>query len=233
MTDDDLWARLRRVDPAASLMPIAPDRVSRLLEETMTDATAPPNATAHRATIGRYRFVALAAAALVALAIASGWSLMRPQNTTPAGIAAATPSQPTAVATPSKPTAVATPSRAIPTPQPPSITRLTAAGREQGRCQAPSPQSLATQADFVFAGRVTGISGDVVTLQVTHLYKGATTDVVRVTQEDDTAVELLGGVSFATGEKYLVASFEGGVMGCGYSGVADTPDLQELYERAF
>lgn len=38
-SDDDLAARMRAADPAASLPPAGPDRVERLLEDTMSDDT--------------------------------------------------------------------------------------------------------------------------------------------------------------------------------------------------
>ena len=37
--DDELLARLRAADPAASLPPADPDRVARLLEDTMSHDT--------------------------------------------------------------------------------------------------------------------------------------------------------------------------------------------------
>ena len=58
MNDDDLRARLRHADPAASLTPLAPDRASHLLEQTMSDTTG----TIDTAT--RRRMPVLAAAAM-------------------------------------------------------------------------------------------------------------------------------------------------------------------------
>lgn len=76
MTDDDLRSRLRRADPAAGLAPLAPDRVSRLVENTMTPTTtAAPGRKAPLLT--------LAAAALVLIAAVGGWLLLRPQDSTP------------------------------------------------------------------------------------------------------------------------------------------------------
>jgi hypothetical protein len=44
---------------------------------------------------------------------------------------------------------------------------------------------------------------------------------------------MLGSGRFETGQTYLIASSEGGVMTCGYSGEADSMGLQDLYDEAF
>jgi hypothetical protein len=117
----------------------------------------------------------------------------------------------------------------------PSVTvvSLTVAGGGQRKCAEPTAEILAAGTDFAFAGTVTGIAGDVVTLSVTHVYKGAKADEVRVRQAPGRSEEMLGSGRFETGQKYLVASSEGGVLTCGYSGEADSLGLRELYEKAF
>ena len=45
-TDDELLARLRAADPAASLPPADPSRVARLLEDTMSHDRHRPHARA-------------------------------------------------------------------------------------------------------------------------------------------------------------------------------------------
>ncbi|MEV6343141.1 hypothetical protein [Actinoplanes sp. NPDC051851] len=69
MTDDDLRTRLRAADPAASLPPMAPQQLDRLLEETMSTTSFP------------WRRVALIAAAFVLLA-GAGLLFLRPATPT-------------------------------------------------------------------------------------------------------------------------------------------------------
>ena len=102
-----------------------------------------------------------------------------------------------------------------------------------GKCVPPTAEILATGTDFAFAGTVTGIAGDVVTLSVTHIYKGAKADEVRLGQAPGRSEQLMGSGQFETGQKYLIASSESGVLTCGYSGEADSLGLQDLYDQAF
>ena len=153
----------------------------------------------------RRRLAVLVAAALVLIAAAgASWLLTRP-------------AQPMFDAV--KPSAV--------------VVSLTAAGGAQGKCAPPTAQILATGTDFAFAGTVTGIADDLVTLSVTHVYKGAKADEVRVRQAPGSSEQMLGSGRFETGKKYLIGSSDGGVMTCGYSGEADSAGLQDLYDKAF
>ena len=61
MSFDDLENRLRAADPAAELVPLGPDRVTRLLETTMTITLDKPSARPRRR-----RMIAVAAAAVAA-----------------------------------------------------------------------------------------------------------------------------------------------------------------------
>ncbi|BBH70953.1 hypothetical protein ACTI_76380 [Actinoplanes sp. OR16] len=84
MTEDDLRARIREADPAASLAALSPDEATRLVETTMTMTTT---------AVNRRRHYALAAAALVLVLGGTAWALTRPEEKTvqltgPAGIAA-------------------------------------------------------------------------------------------------------------------------------------------------
>ena len=109
-----------------------------------------------------------------------------------------------------------------------------ALGGTQANCVEPQAASLAEAADLAFAGTVTGIQGQTVTLQVTHTYKGANVTAAQVRQTGDTSEQLVGADgTFQLGRKYLVAAAEGQVMICGYSGEADAPGLRDLYDQAF
>ncbi|MFI5896626.1 hypothetical protein ACIA5D_41655 [Actinoplanes sp. NPDC051513] len=210
MTDDDLRERLRRADPAASLPPLAPDRVSRLLGETMTSTTSPATGAGVAAFRGR-RLVALAAAVLVMIVAGGGWLLTRPGE----------PSTPQAGGP-----AASTDAGAGPT------TKLTLTA-VRAKCAEPQAARLAEAADFAFAGTVTGIAGNVVRLHVTKIYKGAPAGQVEVAQAGGGSEQMLGSGKFETGKDYLVASAQGTVMICGFSGEADLPGLRDLYEKAF
>jgi hypothetical protein len=192
MTDDDLRARIREADPAASMAAASPDEVRLLLEKTMT--TMPETTTTTTAAGGRRRNYALAAAALVLVVAGAGWALTRPEEST---------------------------------------VRLTGPAPIAAKCVEPSAERLAASADLAFAGTVTALTATTVTMDVTHVYKGAGADRAEVTQTGETSEQLMGSGKFETGKDYLVASSAGAVMICGYSGEAATPGLREMYEQAF
>lgn len=153
------------------------------------------------------RLLTMAAAALVLIAAVGGWLLVRPEAQPPSG-----PGNPVAA---------------------PTVTDLAAPPGMQAKCVEPSAGNLKEHADFAFAGTVTGISRGVVTLEVTHVYLGRPVGEVRVAQEGYTSETMLGSGKFEKGLKYLVASNEGGILICGYSGEASAPGLQALYDEAF
>ena len=203
MTDDDLRARMRDADPAAALAPAAPDRITRLVEDTMTTATV--------ATRPRTAVLAAAAALVLIAAAAAGWVLLRPRSDS------AGPG-----------TVIAAPSEPAPAP----TVRLSAPA-VRAKCMEPTAAALTSAADFAFAGTVTGVAGDVVTLRVSRVYRGAAAGTVEVAQQGDTSETLMGSGRFETGRDYLVASSRGTVLICGYSGEADAQGLAALYGRAF
>lgn len=79
-----------------------------------------------------------------------------------------------------------------------------------------------------FAGTVSAVAQDAVTLTVDHWYKGGNADLVTI----DTPVTSEGPGEFVQGNKYLVTATNGTVNGCGYTGEA-TPDLQKYFDEAF
>lgn len=83
MTSDDLGDRLRAADPAAELAPLGPDRVTRLLETTMTTTLdKPPARPRHRRMFAVAAAVVAAATAGTALAIGGGHEPARPAQPT-------------------------------------------------------------------------------------------------------------------------------------------------------
>ncbi|KUL35239.1 hypothetical protein [Actinoplanes awajinensis] len=212
MTDDDLRAHLRRADPGASLPQLPPDRIAPLLEHTMAvpfaEATVTPITTSAR----RRRVAMLAAAAVVLFGVAAGWALLRPS--------------------PGPESTAGVPVVPLPAISSASVTRLTATGMV-AKCMEPTAELLRSRTDFAFAGTVQEIDGGVVTLAVTHVYLGTPVDLVQVAQEGGASETMLGSGKFEQGGKYLVAASEGAIRICGYSGEADAPGLQALYDAAF
>ena len=87
-------------------------------------------------------------------------------------------------------------------------------------------------AEVAFAGTATDVTGDQVTLDVDHWYKGGDADVVQLTGSFDAGVMLEGGIEMAEGERYLVTATDGTVNGCGFSG-AYTDDMAATFDEAF
>lgn len=82
-----------------------------------------------------------------------------------------------------------------------------------------------------FAGTVTAIGNEQVTLRVDHWYTGG--DAAEVTLDGATGPSgLLGEIDFQIGSEYLVTAENGQVNYCGYSGEA-TPDLRAAFDSAF
>jgi hypothetical protein len=209
VTDDDLRARLRRTDPAATLPPASPDDVDRLLGDTMTTTALRP---------APHRWAILAAAAFVLIVAAAGWLLTRPSPDRDVATAPIPSDRPATATAP------------VPSDGPATTIALDGVA---AKCREPRPDQLAKTAEFAFAGTVTDISANMVTIVVSHTYKGAAFAEVKVAQEGDSSEQMLGSGKFETGRRYLVASAQGQVLICGYSGEADSPGLQELYDKAF
>jgi hypothetical protein len=82
-----------------------------------------------------------------------------------------------------------------------------------------------------FAGTVSSVDGDTVTLDVHHWYAGG--DAATVTLRAPAGLQaLIDGFDFQAGEKYLITAADGNVNYCGYSGLA-TPELTAAYTDAF
>jgi hypothetical protein len=97
-------------------------------------------------------------------------------------------------------------------------------------CMAVSADILKDM-QVAFAGTVTTIDGEVVTLDVDQWFTEGEATVVTVTAPAGLEA-LIGSVPFAVGEEFLVSAFEGTVNYCGFSGPR-TPELLAVYEAAF
>ena len=98
-------------------------------------------------------------------------------------------------------------------------------------CIAFSPDELEKVAEIAFAGTVTTVDGDTVTLTVDEWYRGG--DATEVVLHAPQGMEaLIGGIPFEAGGQYLITAQNGTVNYCGFSGPA-TPEYQAAYEEAF
>jgi hypothetical protein len=204
MSDDQLRARLRDADPAASLPPADPDRVSRLLEDAMAlDTETESRQTGFR---GRSRLTWLvAAAAVVLIALGVAYAVLRqPLTTVPLEEAA---------------------------PAPDTLELALSDASAAGRCMTPTPATLG-RAEVAFDGEVASVSDGRVVLRPTQFYAGGPADQVEVAQASQSRQDLILGVRFEEGSRYLVAANGGDVMVCGFSGGYDE-ELADLYAQAF
>jgi Iap family predicted aminopeptidase len=108
--------------------------------------------------------------------------------------------------------------------------KLTLGSGAEGKCRAVEVADL-RRMQIAFEGTATAINGELVTLHVSHWYRGGTANTVEV-RSDAEAVATLLGVDFKTGESYLVTATNGQVSLCGESAPTN-PDLRTLYEQAF
>lgn len=208
---DDLAARLRAADPAASLPPATPERVARLLEDAMSeDLMTEHENPAEKAGAGSRRISWLAAAAAVVVIGGIG------------AFALGSDDEPDA------------PSAEPPGAIEPTVTELNAPGAAAytARCMVPNAETLSGKS-VAFDGTVLAIDGDVVTLETTTWYAGEPTDLVEVTAPGEELEKLLVAVSFEAGQRYLVAADQqGDVMVCGFSAPWSS-DLEQVYVDAF
>lgn len=219
MNDDEMRARLRAADPAASLRPADPEGLARLLEDTMRDETL--EGTRGSGVRGRSALTWVLAAAACALILGVAvFALLRTWSgdEAPGPVAddAPTVEAPTVDVTPSPDGS-------------PTVLRLPPP--VSARCAPPSPEILRSQ-DIALRATVTSVDGGTVVLEPEEVYAGAVGDTVEIAAPDESLVDLIGAPRFEEGESYLLAASEGEVVVCGHSGPA-IPVLERLYARAF
>lgn len=212
--DDKLRGVLRGGDPAGSLPPADPAALRSLLEDIMSaDLEIRPAGAGPSEPRRRTRATWLVAAAAVA-AIAAGGAFAV------AGLSGKDAGAPQADQ-PSSTTAGA--------PVAGQTTNLSVAP-QQGRCAAPDPAIL-TQYPVAFAGTVTAIDGNTVTLEATDVYAGEVGETVQVSAPPELFGTMQSMVQFEEGGDYLVAAFDGQLSMC-YSGTA-SGDLASPFQKAF
>jgi hypothetical protein len=209
VTDDELLARLRAADPAASLPPADPSRVARLLEDTMTDDLS----TESRATgtRGRGPLTWLLAAAAVLIIAGVGVFGVTMFSGGGGGDDAAAPRVSDQA----------------------TVTELhaPAARAYAARCMLPSARTIASQS-VAFEGTVDEITDGLVRLTPTRWYHGTATDEVTIEAPAPELADLIGAARFEPGRSYLVSATHGRVTVCGLT-APYSADLAALYAEAF
>ena len=83
-----------------------------------------------------------------------------------------------------------------------------------------------------FAGTVTDVGDDTVSMRVDRWYAGSGPDEVALEIPPGAHAALIGEIDFREGGSYLITAVDGTVNLCGYSGEA-TAELQALFDAAF
>jgi hypothetical protein len=205
MNDDELLARLRAADPAASLPPADPGRTARLLEDTMSHDTETPPADQHTPVRSRSPLAWLvAAAAVLVIAGVGAFAVLGPGD-----------------------------DPQVPAAQPPAPTVLALSARPptSAKCMVVTAEVLANQ-QVAFDGTVVTITDGLVTLDVTQWYRGGDADQVTVQAPPEGMEALLSAADFQVGHRYLVSATDGFVSVCGFS-AAYSDELAAMYAQAF
>jgi hypothetical protein len=202
--DDDLRARLRRLDPAGDLPvdPVTSPRAASHMERAMQTLDTPT------APARRTRLLVGAAVLGAAAAVTAGVLLLGGGEVDPSAGAGSSPSA-------GSPTTL---ELSLPDPG-------TAASCLQFELRYLADMSPA------FAGTAVDVGADAVVLDVDRWYAGGDADRVRLEIPRNSSAAL-DGVDFVEGERYLVTAANGTVNGCGYSGPA-TPEFERSFEEAF
>lgn len=214
MNDDELRARLRRIDPVPDEVVLEPSttpssraRLERIMSTDLTDSpeTGPAaEAGAERRSVpARTRWL-LGAAAAALVAVGIGVAALAGDGGGDGGgdqIAAGPP-----------------------------LELNLGASDALASCLAVDAGILATMSP-AFGGTATAVEGETVTITVDRWYAGGDAATVQL-QAQPGMQALIDGFDFEVGQRYLITASEGTVNFCGFSGPA-TPELTQLFEQAF
>jgi len=207
MNDDELRARLQAADPARRDAP-ADSWIDELVVATMTVHDQAGQETGQdikgERPPGRSRWLVAGAAAAVAVIAVGGYAFFAGDSRDDGGNGSEARTE--------------------------LALRLPAAD-PMAMCIEFSVDTLRPM-ETAFAGTATDVTGDQVTLDVDHWYKGGDADVVELTGSSDAGVMLEGGIEFTEGERYLVTATDGNVNGCGFSAVW-SQEMADAFEAAF
>jgi hypothetical protein len=201
---EELLARLRSRDPAASLPPTEPAQVARLLEDAMSNDLDARRAGAQTDPRRRTPLTWLvAAAAVLVIAGVGAFALFGGEG------------EPTPTANDPAP----------------SVLELSARPPTAAKCAPVSAELLAMQ-ENAFDGTVTAMVDGTVTLDVSHWYRGGDADQVTVDAPPADLQALIQAADFRNGQRYLVAANDGFVTACAMT-APYTDELAALYAQAF
>jgi hypothetical protein len=215
ISDDDLRARLSRIDPAPAGTPVDPvtsprarelvERIMETLETPSSDDVSSDDVSSDELAARRRRRPLLLAAAggvaaLVGGAFVLGGGFGEQQS--------------------------------LPIAEDPTTTlTLEAPGDTlSASCMIFSVDVL-REMPVALGGTVTSVEPGSVTLDVDRWYRGGDADLVTISVPDTNNVAL-DGVDLRSGERYLLTATNGTVNGCGYSGPAG-PQLEGAFAEAF
>lgn len=206
ISDDDLRARLSRIDPAPAGTPVDPvagPRARELVERIMQTLDTP---SSDDLAVRRRRGPVLLLASAGGLAALVGGVLVLgapfgEQQTLPRG------EDPTT-----------------------TLALEAPAGDLAASCMMFSVDVL-REMPVALSGTVTAVEPGSVTLDVDRWYRGGDADRVTITVPENNSVAL-DGVDLRSGERYLLTATNGTVNGCGYSGPAG-PQLESAFADAF
>jgi len=204
MSDEELRARLSRLDPASAGIPVDPvtsPRARSLMERAMTAPVQTPSTAPAETPSRRRPLWLLAAAALVLVAAVSGALLL-------GGGEGSGPSR--------EPTPLA----------------LDLPAADASMSCVMFDVAVLAEMPVAFGGTVTAIEGGQVSLDVARWYRGGTAERVTIAVPPQQTSAALDGVDFRTGEQYLITATDGTVNGCGFSGPASA-ELESAYDQAF
>ena len=202
--DDDLRARLSRLDPAGPYFPVDPltsPRAAELMERAMRSADLaspvdlPPTRSSRRPVVW-LAAAAAATAATVGIIVVAGddaGSGRHDRQTT--------------------------------------LTLSLPASDVMSSC-LPFEVTYLREMPMAFAGTVIVADGEQVVVDVTRWYRGGDADLVALDVPIGQTSAALDGVDFRSGQHYFLTATSGTVNGCGYSGPA-TSELEDAYDEAF
>ncbi|MET0764100.1 MAG: hypothetical protein ABWY29_04485 [Blastococcus sp.] len=205
--DDDLRARLSRLDPAPAGVPVDPvtsPRAQELVERAMSTPVQIPDTLSAPDELSRRRrpWLLVAAAAAVLVALVGGFLVLGnggPGSDDGGG-------------------------------QPSTLALELPPGDAAMSCIRFDVQILRDM-PVALAGTVTALDLDQVSLDVDRWYRGGTADRVTIAVPVNNSAAL-DGVDFRAGERYLLTATDGTVNGCGFSGPASA-ELERAYAEAF
>jgi hypothetical protein len=209
LSDDALRARLSRLDPAGSAVPVDPassPRAAELMERAMQSVETPPPVDLASRRRRRRPQIWLAGAAAAAAAIVVAVII----GTTGGG---------------------GTGGGSGPAHQPTTLA-LALPGSDVSLSCIRFDVAFLREMPVAFAGTVASVDKEQVTIDVDHWYKGGDADRVTLSVAPGQTSVALDGVDWRQGGRYLVTATNGTVNGCGFSGPA-TPDLEQAFDQAF